>query len=99
MDELALHRDVDKAAKATALLTDPLLTEALSAIEEAAISVWRDTSDLEVAKRENSWQSVKAVERLRTKLKAHLDAGKLAQAEIDRDQAKRAALAARQAKR
>lgn len=98
-DELALHRDVDRAAKATALLTDPLFVSTTDQLEAEYIEAWRQSEPRDTQGRELSWLALKALDRMRARFTSIVNDGKMAQNEIDRDNAKRAAAAAKQAKR
>lgn len=64
-----------RAAHAKNLLADPLLAEVFDLVEQAAIDVWRTTSTAQAAEREIAWQSLKAVERVRSTLKGIVDNG------------------------
>ena len=64
-----------RAAAATRLLSDPLLVEVLDAIEQAAVTVWRSTSEADSAARERAYYTVKASERVRNTLQGIVDNG------------------------
>ncbi len=64
-----------RAAAATRLLDDPILTEVLDAIEAQAILVWRQTGQAQHAEREIAWQSLMASERVRATLQGMVDDG------------------------
>lgn len=64
-----------RAERAKQLLDDPLLSEVFTAVEDAAINVWRTTGVAQANEREIAWQSLKAVERVRNALKGIVDNG------------------------
>jgi hypothetical protein len=64
-----------RAAAAKRLLDDPLLVEVLDAIEDAAVKVWRSTSEADSAARERAYYTVKASERVRNTLQGIVDNG------------------------
>jgi len=67
--------DVTRAEHAKHLLADPLLTEMLDSIEQAAIDAWTSTRMDAVEQREMAYQSLKASRRIRDTLKGIVDNG------------------------
>ncbi len=64
-----------RAAQARRLLDDPLLTEVLDSIEQAAINAWVSTAMDAVEHREMAYHSLKASRRVRDALKGVVDNG------------------------
>lgn len=67
-----------RALQAKRLLDDPLLTEVLDSIEQAAIDAWASTPMDAVELREMAYQSLKASRRIRDTLKGVVDNGLVA---------------------
>ncbi len=67
-----------RAEHAKHLLVDPLLTEVLDSIEQAAIDAWATTRMDAVEQREMAYQSLKASRRIRDTLKGVVDNGLVA---------------------
>lgn len=67
-----------RASQARQLLDDPLLTEVLDGIEQAAINAWASTPLEAVEQREMAYHSLKASRRVRDTLKGVVDNGLVA---------------------
>ncbi len=67
-----------RAQQARLLLEDPLLTEVLDSIEQAAIDAWASTAMDAVEHREMAYHSLKASRRVRDTLKGVVDNGLVA---------------------
>ncbi len=66
---------IARAEHAKRLLEDTLLTEVFDLVEAESINKWRITSPMQAADRENAWQNIKAVERVRNALSGIVDNG------------------------
>lgn len=67
-----------RAAAAKRLLEDPVLIEALDAVEQTAITAWRNTSLADEEGRTRAWYALKASERLRVELQGMVVDGQFA---------------------
>lgn len=74
---------INRGARARALLDDEMLTGALRQIEDSALKAWKVTAARDVEGREMAWLTVRAVDLLRRELQQILDAGKIAQRELN----------------
>ena len=88
-DELTLHRDADRGARAEALLRNDLLIEAFAALDAEYVKAWRLTHINDVNARERLFQAVQIVAKIKDHLGKVLNNGKLAQRELDDLEAKR----------
>jgi hypothetical protein len=83
IDDIALNKAIERAARAEALQRDELLSEALEALDRDYVKAWRATHARDTDARERLWQAVQVVAKVRDHL-AHLIAGgRLAQRELD----------------
>jgi hypothetical protein len=83
IDDIALNKAIERAARAEALQRDELLTEALDALDRDYVKAWRATHARDTDARERLWQAVQVVAKVRDHL-AHVAAGgRLAQRELD----------------
>lgn len=78
-----LETAVYRAAKAKALIEDPLLVETLTKLEDSYVSAWKLTPARDTDARERFWHGVQAVGKLRDHMGLIIQDGKLAQAEIN----------------
>jgi hypothetical protein len=88
-DELKLHRDKDRGARAEALLRNDLLIEAFAMLDAEYVRAWRMTHINDVNARERLFQAVQIVAKIKDHLGKVLNNGKLAQRELDEIEAKR----------
>ena len=80
-DKLALA--TARAARAQALIDDPLIIEAFDTITRAYLDAWNATTIDEQDKRERLWRAVKITGEVKKHLKTVISDGKLAQREIE----------------
>jgi hypothetical protein len=83
IDDIALNRAIERAARAEALQRDELLTEALDALDRDYVKAWRATHVRDTDARERLWQAVQVVAKVRDHLAHVLAGGRLAQRELD----------------
>jgi hypothetical protein len=83
IDDLALNKAIERAARAEALQRDELLTEALDALDRDYVGAWRATHARDTDARERLWQAVQVVAKVRDHLGHVIAGGKLAQRELD----------------
>ncbi len=83
IDELALNKAIERAARAEALQRDELLTEALDALDRDYVAAWRATHARDTDARERLWQAVQVVAKVRDHLAHVVAGGRLAQRELD----------------
>lgn len=82
-DEIALQRDISRAARAEALLRDDLLTEAFDGLEAVYFDAWKASPPRDTEGRERLWQAAQIAGKVREHLKSIASHGKLAQRELD----------------
>jgi len=82
-DEIALSRAVGRAAQAQRLLDDDLLQEAFAALDRGYTKAWRETAARDTDARERLWQACQVVAKVRDHLTSVVNAGKLAQRELN----------------
>lgn len=83
-DELALRKDMDRAARAASLLENDMLKEAFAKLESDYMDYWRNQVALnDVAGRERLWQAVHTLGKVRAHLQSIVNDGKVAKAQID----------------
>ena len=79
---------VRKGRKAQQLLEDETLAAALTKLENDQLWLFKSTRADEMAKREQCWSMLRAIENLKTELTKVIDNGKVAQRAIERVQKK-----------
>ncbi len=84
MDEGKRREEVDRGARAAALLRDELWTEAFDKLETEYISAWRDTQETESDRREKIFLMLKLLQGVRAHLESVAMTGDLARRELDR---------------
>lgn len=82
-DELKLRRDMDRQAKAQALLDNDLLKEAFAGLEKELMDLWRMLPNSAHDERERIWWAVKANDRAQSALRSIIDNGKIAAKELE----------------
>ena len=83
-----LRHDIRRGERARELLDEPLLREALEAIEAQCFEDWRTTSPRDIDSRERLWLMLQLGRRFRQHLESHIESGRLAKgrlAEIERE--------------
>jgi hypothetical protein len=83
IDDIALNKAIERAARAEALQRDELLTEALEALDRDYVKAWRATHARDTDARERLWQAVQVVGKVRDHLAHVVAGGRLAQRELD----------------
>jgi hypothetical protein len=80
--------EIRRGERAQALLHDPLVAEALAALERAAIEEWRATAPHDVETRERAWLMLQLAQRFRAHFENLVASGSLARgrlAALDRE--------------
>jgi hypothetical protein len=88
-EDLNLHHDKDRGARAEALLRNELLIETFAALDAEYVKAWRLTHINDVNARERLFQAVQIVGKVKDHLAKLVNNGKLAQRELDEIEAKR----------
>jgi hypothetical protein len=88
IDDIALNKAIERAARAEALQRDELLIEALEALDRDYVTAWRTTHARDTDGRERLWQAVQVVAKVRDHLAHVIAGGRLAQRELDEMTAK-----------
>lgn len=84
-DELKLRKDAERAARATRLIDDPLLTEIFTGLEAEYVDFWRGkTAIADVDGRERLWQAVQIIGKVRNQLKTIAADGRMAERELQK---------------
>jgi hypothetical protein len=82
-DDTKLQRQIERRARAEALMRDELMAEAFAALEAAYYEGWKNSKPAETAARERLWQAAQIVGIVRGHLALAIENGKVAQAQID----------------
>lgn len=80
------EESVRKGRRAQQILEDETLVAALTKLENDQLWVFKSTRADEMAKREQCWSMLKAIENLKIELTKVIDNGKVAQRAIERIQ-------------
>jgi hypothetical protein len=78
------HEDVDRARQAQELLSHPLLTQALDAIEREVFDLWANAGALKADEKEALWQHIRACRNFRALLTGYIQTGDLARDNLRR---------------
>jgi len=81
-DEIALRLEVDRAARAQALVNDELLADAFAKLRTEYQAAWLNTGARDTDARERLWQGLKVVEKVEDHLKRIISDGAVARREI-----------------
>lgn len=79
-DELSHRRAVDRAARAKALVEDPLLNEGLDIFERELMTLWAGTRAEATAERERVWITIKVLGKIRQHLGRVVQDGRVSNA-------------------
>ncbi len=79
-----LHDEVARANRAERLLKDELLQECVDKVRKAYLAAWEGTKNDEIAKREQLWLSLRALEQVMNEIRSVADSGKMAKAVLER---------------
>lgn len=82
MDEATARETQHRAARAKAILTDPLVSGAFADIEQTLIAAWRDSASDRLPLREDAWRSLKLLGTLKGALEKHISDGKVAERDL-----------------
>lgn len=82
MDEIGLRKDVDRAAKAEALLASDLFREAFDALRDGYLSAIAETKYEDVATREALYHAIRALENVKAHFTGLVSTGSLARREL-----------------
>jgi hypothetical protein len=75
---------ISRGARAKALLSDDLLSEAFTTLEAEYLKAWRATGVKQTEERERFWQAIQLLGLVRDQLSYVVGDGKIAQAELER---------------
>ena len=78
MNETKLRAQVDRAAKAEALLRDPIMVEAFEALDREFVSAWKESAITDTEAREHIYRLLQALDALKGHFRQVLEDGKLA---------------------
>jgi hypothetical protein len=70
--------EIRRGERARALLDDPLVVEALTALERAAVEDWRGSDARDVEARERAWLMLLLAQRFRAHFESLVESGRLA---------------------
>ena len=88
-DEFTLRKQAERAARAKVLVDDPLLKEALDAIEADIVTAWQNSLPGNAEGRERLFSLVWATRKLRDGLEQMITDGRFAQATLNQIAAKK----------
>jgi hypothetical protein len=74
--------EIRRGERAQAVLADPLVAEALAALERAAIDDWRATAPRNVEARERAWLMLQLAQRFRAHFESLVANGTLAKGRL-----------------
>lgn len=83
-DEIALHREVNRAARAKELAEDEILQEAFKTLEDSYLAAWRGTKTHDVQDREILFIAINALGKVREHLALVIAHGSIAQADLNK---------------
>ena len=78
------HDDVERARQAQELLSHPLLSAALDAIEREVFDMWANSGALKADEKEALWQHIRACRNFRALLMGYINTGELARDNLRR---------------
>jgi hypothetical protein len=81
-DETTLQQDITRAHRAKALVEDPLIAEAFTALEKSYIEFWRVTRPADVVTREKLFLAINVLGKVQDHLKHVIANGSVAEAEL-----------------
>lgn len=81
-DTTAIRARVERGARADTLRQDPILLGLLNELIGEGIRMWREGETTDI--REQAWQDVRAIDRLRAALAIAADDGKAAKRQLER---------------
>jgi len=79
MAEHELLMDRDRAAKARALLENPLLVQIMDGLESDFVEAWKNSPPNDTQSRERAWMAVNVLRNVRAILEKYEVAGKFAE--------------------
>lgn len=89
VDEIELHLQIDRAARAKRLLEDDILKEAFAKLEEAYIKKWRESDVNDTDNRERLFLAVNMIGKVQSHLVKVVQNGSIAQRTINDIQERR----------
>jgi len=79
MNEGKLRQQAERAARAEALMRDPLIVEAFETLDKEFVNAWKQSSIDDQAARENIYQLLQALDALKGHFQKVLEDGRLAE--------------------
>jgi hypothetical protein len=79
---VSTEEEIRRGERARALLEDPLVAEALAALERAAIDEWRATGPEDAETRERAWLMLQLAQRFRAHFESLVSTGTLARGRL-----------------
>jgi hypothetical protein len=79
---VSTEEEIRRGDRARALLEDPLVAEALAALEHAAIEEWRATAPRDVEARERAWLMLQLARGFRAHFESLVASGNLAKGRL-----------------
>lgn len=84
VDEVAIARAIERAARAEALAKDDAFTDALQKVEGFYTEAWRKSDALDIEARERAWVAIKLLEDIRASIIATVREGVVAQKQLEK---------------
>jgi len=81
-DEFTLRRQLDRAAKARAILDNEMLTEAFATLRQAYLDAWEATAPRDQDARERLWMATTVLTKVAGHLETVLTDGKIASQQL-----------------
>lgn len=82
---MSREHEVIKGIRAEQLLDDPLLQEALTAIEEQYVEAWKNSKADDTAGREQTYFAMQGLNAFRDQLRVIIGSGKLSARQLERE--------------
>ena len=82
-DEHKLNGEIERRARAEALLQNELLREAFAELEQRYVEEWRGSEPRDADARERLWQAVNVLRKVKDHLSRVVRDGRLAQRQLD----------------
>lgn len=91
MSDDQIETDIARAKRAALLIDDELLKEAFSTLEAAYVEGWKSTKAIDTDTRERVWIALQVLGAVRQHLNTVLNDGVIAQSDLERLKAEKAA--------
>lgn len=77
-----LRKEQERGIKAQVILEDPLFIDAVEAVKAELVDIWKGSSFRDRENREEAWRMYKGLDKVVSKIEAHMTTGRLATNDI-----------------